>query len=175
MEDTRVHGLCGAAWPGPCCRHLQSKWSTERRESDKAAPGEVQQRQTCCTAQTLHPPSELLQFSARTPRHEIQPLTSTLHETGVGKPSTGAHSWRASQQVSHACLSLQLLPVKGNSSPMRCTRQIPRPLLFSAGSQHWLFQFTWCLADGVICPYSRNFLQRCDSFHSPVIQHVASA
>lgn len=86
MEDVGTHGLWGAAWPGPCHWHLQSERPTEGRDAEEAAPGQVRQWQACCAAQTLHPPSQLLQFSARTPRHEIQPLTRTLHQTGVGKP-----------------------------------------------------------------------------------------
>lgn len=82
-----MHGpWMGPAWSGLCHRQLQSKWPTEGREPDEAAPGQVQQRQACCTTQTLYPPSQLRQFSARTPRHEIQPLTWTLHQTGMGKP-----------------------------------------------------------------------------------------
>lgn len=118
----------GTARPGLCLQHLCSQ---RPAEAEAAAPGPAQYRRACCTTQPLHSPSQLLWFSATAPGHEIQPLTWPLRQTGMGKPgpvlpSTGAHTWRATQQVSHAHLSLQLSPVKRNSGSTRCTRQISR-------------------------------------------------
>lgn len=125
----RMRARTGTAWPGLCLQHLCSQ---RPAEAEAAAPGPAQHRQARCATQPLHPPSQLLRFSVMAPGHEIQPLTWPLCQTGVGKPgpvlpSTGAHTLRASQQVSHAHLSLQLSPVKRNFWSTRRTRRISRP------------------------------------------------
>lgn len=107
--------------------HLHSKWATEGRgKGSWSGPAK---------GSLLHYPRTFTHhhsyFSSvpGLPRHEIQPLTWSLQQTGMGK-SGPALPGQGLVPGGH----FSRFPMKRNSWSIRCTREVPRPLLFSAGS-----------------------------------------